>query len=308
MCSRWILCLTTVLSLVIGTHAYAKDCHVNIQDLSELNSVSLLSPINFNYQITYDSDCSFEVINIDQSYRKCHEPNIQTNDKDGIKSARIGIECIYTYYGYFYTPPIQFRVKDSDLNQVLMAPDNREIEVLAKKDESENSSKYAWIHWSQRTSWPFTFCLVFLVICCGGIGYYFYRKKRLKNQNEVILQANISGPLNVFLEETQKLENWIPKTIEEYQQYHDKLSQCLRIYISSRFGVDALKLTTHQLIEKISNDGVDSEYGNELRRLLGASDRVKFARDVPSQNDNLKLLRDARELVSVLEKQKSLQL
>ena len=299
MCSRRILYLTTVLCLVMGSRAYAKDCHVEIQDLSEHASVSLLSPINFSYQITYDSDCSFDALKLDQSYRKCHDPSIQTNDRDGVKSARIGIECIYTRYGYFYTPPIQFRVTDSDATKVLIAPDYREIEVLAKKNASENSSGYAWIHWSQRSSWPFTVCLVILVICGGWGGYHFYHKKRLKN--DLALKAKAFNPLNVFLEDTQKLESWIPKTIEEYQQYHDKLSQCLRIYISSRFGVDALNLTTNQLVEKISYDGVGSGYGNELRRLLGASDRVKFARDVPSQDDNLKMLHDARELVTALD-------
>lgn len=303
MCNRWMLFLTTVLCLMIGTHAYAKDCHVEIKDLSELTSVSLLSPINFNYQIIYDSDCSLQVLKFEQSFRKCHEPNLQLEDIDGVQSANIKIECIYTHYGYFYTPPVQFSVTDSDDNEVLVAPDNREIEVFAANNDSEDSLGYAWIHWLQRSSWPFTVCLVVLLVCICGLGYHFYRKKQLKE--EVILQAKKSSPLNLFLEETKKLEDWMPKTIEEYQKYHDKLSQCLRIYISSRFEVDALKLTTNQLVEKISKYDVDSGYGNELRRLLGASDRVKYARDVPSQDNNLKLLRDARELVTGLEAQKT---
>lgn len=66
-----------------------------------------------------------------------------------------------------------------------------------------------------------------------------------------------------------------------YQEYFDRLSDTLREYLGNRYGFFALDLTSRELLEWLRDRPTPGLDLGLLRRLLGESDLVKFARARP---------------------------
>ena len=276
---------------------YGQSCHAEISDLTQVSEASVLSPVIYKYTLKYDKACKLNVTLNDKGFRRCDEPVVQTDQNAG--SSHVELTCVYLKNGYFYTPPVMFEMTDGDQRRYMIAPDNREIGIRLSEYRPESGNIYTFSRWSQRSVLPLTIILTLLLFCILIAAYFYYYKVQMRR---LALQAEQELlPLDAFKLEMNGLLDNNPDTVEAYQLYHDRLSHALRRYVTQRFAIDAFSLTTCQLVEKLLKLGVKSFYCNELRRLLEASDRVKFARDVPNQGANLTLLRDAGLLVTSLD-------
>jgi hypothetical protein len=79
------------------------------------------------------------------------------------------------------------------------------------------------------------------------------------------------------------------------KDYHVRLTEVLRRYLGERCGFAALDLTTAELLEKLES-ALPGER-DELRRILEASDLVKFARVTPGPGVPESLLESAVQVV-----------
>ena len=276
---------------------YGQPCHVEITDLTQSSESSVLSSVVYKYDVSYDAQCQLNVLVNDKDFRKCNEPVVKA-DQNGATS-HVDLTCVYLRNGYFYTPPVIFEMTDSEQHRFILAPDNREMAIHLAEYDSESEKPYVFAHWSQRTALPLTIILTLLLASILVASYFYYFKVQMRRLAEQSEQKML--PLDAFKLEMNELMESSPESVEAYQVYHDRLSQALRRFVTEKFEIDAFSLTTHQLVEKLLKLGIDSFYCSELRRLLEASDRVKFARDVPNQGANLKLLRDAGILVTSLD-------
>lgn len=75
------------------------------------------------------------------------------------------------------------------------------------------------------------------------------------------------------------------ETEEDLKNYYDELSDVLRIYIKERFSIDAMEMTTMQLVDAIMQTG-DQTALYDLREILETADLVKFARLQTTDMDN----------------------
>lgn len=85
-------------------------------------------------------------------------------------------------------------------------------------------------------------------------------------------------------------------TEEDLKHYYDELTEVLRTYIKERFGIDAMEMTTMQLVEAITQTG-DQTALYDLREILETADLVKFARMHTTEVDNDRSLLHAMEYV-----------
>lgn len=70
------------------------------------------------------------------------------------------------------------------------------------------------------------------------------------------------------------------------KEYHTRLTDILRTYIEQRFQINAMEMTTAEILPLFSRDlNTQSVYQN-LRQILLLSDLVKFAKQVPQENEN----------------------
>ena len=100
----------------------------------------------------------------------------------------------------------------------------------------------------------------------------------------------------VALNAIAKFKGRTADTEEDLKHYYDELTEVLRTYIKERFGIDALEMTTMQIVDAITQTG-DQTALYELRELLETADLVKFARMEASEVDNDRSLLHAMEYV-----------
>lgn len=121
------------------------------------------------------------------------------------------------------------------------------------------------------------------------LGWYFYdvwRGKRslnvFKKPEEPQLPPHIIALSELDNIKLQKL--WQQGLVK---QYHSSVTDTLRKYIEERFGIQAMEMTSGEILDRISKvNDVDSVYEN-LKQVLQLSDFVKFAkyRPIPDENE-----------------------
>jgi hypothetical protein len=83
----------------------------------------------------------------------------------------------------------------------------------------------------------------------------------------------------------------------QVKEYHIAVSEILRTYVERRFRVDALEMTTVEVLAGLEEAGVDGEFRDGLRRFLDQCDLVKFAKVRPGEAASREVLALGRYLV-----------
>jgi hypothetical protein len=86
----------------------------------------------------------------------------------------------------------------------------------------------------------------------------------------------------------QRLHKAARTTPAEIEAFYVDVSAVLRTYLEERFGVRAPERTTEEFLRELdAGSGPLCEHRRELARFLGQCDLVKFAAQLPTENDHL---------------------
>ena len=80
---------------------------------------------------------------------------------------------------------------------------------------------------------------------------------------------------------------WAP---EKQKQFYSGVTDALREYMASRYGISAMEMTTVEIFENMKTADVPKELMGEVRELFDRADFVKFAKYVASDEDNASAL------------------
>lgn len=80
---------------------------------------------------------------------------------------------------------------------------------------------------------------------------------------------------------------WTP---EKQKMFYSGVTDALREYISSRYGISALEMTTAEIFADMKNSDVPKELLTEVKELFERADFVKFAKYIASDDDNASVL------------------
>src|SRR5690606_27320714 len=74
----------------------------------------------------------------------------------------------------------------------------------------------------------------------------------------------------------------------EFKKYYTQLTDILRIYILRVFEIDALDMTSSEILENIKLKNLSEELYSKLKFILTNADLVKFAKEkpLPEINEN----------------------
>jgi hypothetical protein len=77
---------------------------------------------------------------------------------------------------------------------------------------------------------------------------------------------------------------WVP---EKQKMFYTGVTDALREYISYRYGISAMEMTSAELFNEMKNlEGVTSDQLSQIKELFETADFVKFAKFVASDEDN----------------------
>ena len=138
--------------------------------------------------------------------------------------------------------------------------------------------------WSE---WSFAFWLsLLMIIICGAM---VYLRNRLKKNKPIIARIRIVKRVPAHekaLREINDIKHHHTSASQETQkEYYTQLTNTLRAYIVSRFGFNAMEMTSGEIIEQLRASG-DQKMIDELRMLFSTADLVKFAKYEIPMNEN----------------------
>ena len=109
-------------------------------------------------------------------------------------------------------------------------------------------------------------------------------------------------PLEHALQQIKELEGEDLPAKQQVKLFYTRLSEILRNYFNDRFNVHSSHATSDELMVLLSVYLQDEKYRTEFYQLLRLSDAVKFAKYIPSTEQNEKAVKTAIETLQHVDK------
>ena len=128
--------------------------------------------------------------------------------------------------------------------------------------------------------------LVVIIVILGAIfGLLLYKKKLPITLTPTKKEI---PPYELAIQLLERLRD--EKLCERGQEkeFYTRLTDILRSYIDSRFGINAMEMTSTQIIESLNNNNETVSSKSYVEQVLEIADFVKFAKVRPLPDDNVK--------------------
>lgn len=131
--------------------------------------------------------------------------------------------------------------------------------------------------------------LLGLGIILIGLFIFYYLKKRKSAQPVFRIRTKPKLPAHVIalndLEDLRMKKMWQAGKVKEY---YTEMTDIVRLYIEDRFEINAVEMTTDEILTDLRNVILETELQNKLGHTLVLADLVKFAKEnpLPLDNDN----------------------
>ena len=197
-------------------------------------------------------------------------------DGQVVKSNSVSLEVI----------PVNVKAEDEIDNIVIdvIPPFELLPEGLLKEEEIPQKYK-AWIVWLAIGATVLLAALIYM--------YIHYRRT-----GKLLPSSKPLTPAQLALKQLSKLENQHLWEKGKVKEYYTRLTDILRRYLRSQFYIKTLERTSTEIMDDVMHNSVLKNHAEQLNALLTLSDFVKFAKENPDNDENLKILRLARGFIS----------
>ena len=194
--------------------------------------------------------------------------------------------------GYYYIPPLKFQyqpIDDTAFSVATTIPLYLEVHTMVVDTTQAIKAIKAPL------GAPLTFkeLLPWILLALGAVLVTFliiFIIVRLKKKKPIFrIRPKIILPPHVVaingLENLKDRKLWQAGKVKDY---YTELTDIIRIYIEDRFGIQAVEMTTEEILVQMKNTDASNESTNKLSRILVLADLVKFAKEKPLalENDN----------------------
>lgn len=145
--------------------------------------------------------------------------------------------------------------------------------------------------------WPYLLGVVLLLVIIFAV-IYFIRKRKSAGHFPPLFKKE-EPPYVSAIKELDKLRAeklWQKNMVK---QYYVRLSEIVRVYIEKRFSIEALEMTTDEIIASLHEALMnESSSVDLLKNLLTLADLVKFAKAHPLPDENEVSLLNAYQFIN----------
>ncbi len=146
--------------------------------------------------------------------------------------------------------------------------------------------------WTEYLPWYIAAFLLLLLVA-----FVWWWRKRKKKTMEPLEKIDTRPAHVIALEKLEKLELEALWQKGEVKEYHDRVSDIVREYIEKRFGIPALESTSDELLTFMSKTDIRQRELENLKSILTIADIVKFARGLPTRDQNVEVMERARAFI-----------
>lgn len=203
---------------------------------------------------------------------------------------QINLDLLITSFdeGLYHISPIEFTTESGDtiysnglgLKVVTFPVDTENIQFFDIKPVI--TPQFVWGDYHVYS--VLIFGILFLIFAAIYFYKLFKNKQSIKGlfvKEEPKLPPHIAA-FNA-LEQIKKERIWQNGMEKEY---YTQITEVLRIYMEDRFNVNAMEMTSHEILEQIRQTPEAKEVLDQLKQILELSDFVKFAKWKPTTHEN----------------------
>lgn len=138
--------------------------------------------------------------------------------------------------------------------------------------------------------------IALLVIAAGIFVWYRWLRKPAKGA-AVERQIKKEPPYETAVRALNVLHGEHLCENGQEKEFYTRLTEILRVYLQDRFGINAMEMTSSEILHALRHNEATRMPGRLMTDILNMADFVKFAKVRPLPDDNAKTFRAAREFV-----------
>ncbi len=296
------------VAFVLSLNFYAQ---IEVHAVLDSSKIRIGEQTKLSLYLTYDSKTQKDIKvlwpEIEDTIRKEIEvlsvskidTTIPDKQKPEIIQQRIELTITAFDSGYFAIPPFKFLLDNDTSKEFLTEALLLEVHTVPT-DTSLAKIKDIKAPFDEPFDWRWYLPYAYwgLAIIAAIIVIIILMKKLKRKPVEIIVEAKPKIPAHItalqHLEKIKQEALWKDNKIKEY---YSAITDTVRLYIEERFNINALELTSDEVLHIFKTQVVDAESKEKLRQILVLSDFVKFAKEIPIEAEHTLTLNNAFDFV-----------
>lgn len=285
-----ILFITLAASLVTGGKAYAQKTLIDVA----IDSAAILigEQTVLHLTVTSDNGRSVQIVIPNDTLMAGVEVlNLSYPDSTVIENNRLQIkqDILITSFdsSLYLLPPLKV-IDGADTvysNQIALKV--IPIPVNADKPEEFNDIKEVWKPpFVLADYYPIIYGVLFALFLICLLGYIL---KRIRNKKSLIPFKKEEPKLPPYEQAIKELDEIKQQKLWQQgrnKEYYTLITDTLRKYIVDRFDVNAMEMTSGEILDILKGEEGAKTVYNNLKQILQLSDYVKFAKMQPLPDEN----------------------
>ena len=145
---------------------------------------------------------------------------------------------------------------------------------------------------------PWILALLLAILLGLGIWLFLKRRKTKVDGNGNIVKGPVIPPYDKAVDELKRLREEKMWQSGKVKEYFSSLTDIAREYIEGQFGVNAVEMTTDDILDEIKPLRFPKETYDKLKKTMEVADLVKFAKYSASTLESDTALSDMTEFVN----------
>ncbi|MFN8116662.1 MAG: hypothetical protein U0W65_11150 [Bacteroidia bacterium] len=227
------------------------------------------------------------------------DTTIPNKNKPSIVQQHIQLTVTSFDSGAYYIAPFKFVINKDTANPLYTEPLHLLVNTVAtdtsltkvKDIKAPFDEPFDWRWYLPYAYWGLAILAAIIILII------VIRKLTKKKPQEVIIEQPKIPAHVTALESLEKIKLEAIWKENKIKEYYSAIADTVRLYIEERFGINALELTSDEIIKIFKSQVVDSESKSKLTQILTLSDFVKFAKQIPIEAEHTLTLNNAFDFV-----------
>lgn len=295
-----------IIVALIASQIFATDGKISLEARVDKSRIRIGDLIKYSIIVSRDENVKVEMPELGANLgafeiRDYDDPEPEKRDNEVIQRREY---IISTYdIGDYEIPPVTVRYTiGSDTLQKELITEKIKITVESLKPSEAGDIRDLKPPLEIKRDWfrIIRFIAAGLIMVLIGILVFVYIKHRKEGKSFLPHRDKPKRPPHeIALEELELLLKEQLLEQGKVKQFYIRISEIMRRYIEDRFFIIAMEMTTTQLIDTMKEAEIGDEYVQLIEDFLTECNLVKFAKYIPTPEENQRRIEQAYEFVNI---------
>lgn len=209
---------------------------------------------------------------------------------------QVNIDYLVTSFdsGFYYIPALPFECQGDTIMSRALGLSVTTVDVNPETDDVKDikpimSAPFSWMEFLTWTGMAIGIIATLALLAFVLMKYVFKKKVPfIDHEPEPLLPPHVVALKR--LEQVKEEKMWQNGKIKEF---YTEITDIIREYMDRRFGINAMEMTSYEILSLTKKNPEMEEVRQLLRQMLELSDLVKFAKFVPVEAENQRSMIDA---------------